>query len=153
MPLCVHCPTARALLMSLMCSCWHKMFIFLLWLNNKQRWFMGAAGAGADFSWVGFPLCASSLYHTFFTMLFEWLALLVKHCVLFVTEKMAHHLQCCWLLTDRLMKSETKDLCSQHIPFFVFMTIHQHLVFRATFCLLKTCLECIPVHCVKSLRI
>lgn len=153
MPLSVHCPTARALLMSLMCSCWHKMFIFLLWLNNMQRWFIGAVGAGAVFfmSWVSL-MCVIVVSHFLYHVI-EWLVLLVKHCILFVTEKMARHLQRCWLLTDRLMKSEMKDLCSQHIPFFVFMTIHQHSVFRATFCLLKTCLECIPVHCVKSLRI
>lgn len=112
-------------------------------------------GPGLIFHELGFPHVRHrciTLSLPFFTVT-EWLVLLVKHCVLFVTEKMAHHPQRRWLLTDRLMKSEIKDLCSQHIPLFVFTTIHQRLAFRATFCLLKTCLERIPVHCVKSLRI
>lgn len=50
------CPTVRTLLMNLMCSCWHGMLIFLLWLIKKLKWFMAAVGV-----WVVLS-CGASYY-------------------------------------------------------------------------------------------
>lgn len=65
MPLCVHCPTVRTLLMSLMCSCWQEMFIFSSLADQHAEVIYSSSESLAWF--VMFPPCASSASHTLFT--------------------------------------------------------------------------------------
>lgn len=139
----MRCPTVRTRLMSLMCSCWHGMFIFASDWLKVQVIYCCSGSLGSSVMWVSYfdlsspHLChhVSSVYH-----LVEWIVLHMKYCISVTTWRYFHSSAAgsSWLTDWELLwhlRFEMRDLCSQHIPFFPFMTIqHFYLLEKHSFC-------------------